>query len=96
MAHGKLECLGSSLFLKRLFGVGYSMTVSKTSEATSEQSQALLSVIKEHVPAVEVLSDVAAEVSYRLPLTMSKAFPSMFDAIDGQLKPVPLYNLLVI
>jgi ABC-type multidrug transport system ATPase subunit len=29
MAHGKVQCCGSSLFLKSKYGVGYTFTVSK-------------------------------------------------------------------
>ena len=29
MAHGKLMCLGTSLFLKKRFGAGYKMTIVK-------------------------------------------------------------------
>lgn len=29
MSHGKLECCGSSVFLKNKFGVGYNLTISK-------------------------------------------------------------------
>jgi len=29
MSAGKLQCLGSSLFLKNKYGVGYSLTISK-------------------------------------------------------------------
>lgn len=29
MAHGNIQCSGSSLFLKSLYGVGYTMTLSK-------------------------------------------------------------------
>lgn len=31
MANGKLTCLGSSLFLKNKFGVGYNLTLVKSS-----------------------------------------------------------------
>jgi ATP-binding cassette subfamily A (ABC1) protein 3 len=30
MAQGKVRCSGSSLFLKRQYGVGYSLTLSRT------------------------------------------------------------------
>jgi hypothetical protein len=32
MAAGKLKCCGSSLFLKGLYGVGYSLTIVKAPE----------------------------------------------------------------
>lgn len=30
MAEGRLQCVGSSLFLKRTYGVGYTMTITTT------------------------------------------------------------------
>jgi ABC-type multidrug transport system ATPase subunit len=35
MAGGKLECLGSSMFLKKRYGVGYNVTVVKRNRENS-------------------------------------------------------------
>jgi len=32
MAQGKLVCLGASLFLKKRYGVGYNLTMEKTTQ----------------------------------------------------------------
>jgi ATP-binding cassette subfamily A (ABC1) protein 3 len=37
MAEGKLICLGSSLFLKNRFGVGYNLTIVKKSKEESSE-----------------------------------------------------------
>ena len=34
MAAGRLQCCGSALFLKKLYGVGYNLTVVKSIEGT--------------------------------------------------------------
>ena len=36
MAHGKISCLGSSLFLKQKFGVGYNLTMVKDSASKND------------------------------------------------------------
>jgi len=36
MAKGKMTCLGSSIFLKSKFGVGYNLTVVKTCKEPNE------------------------------------------------------------
>lgn len=36
MAHGKMVCIGSSLFLKNKYGVGYNLTVSIKSDANPD------------------------------------------------------------
>jgi ATP-binding cassette subfamily A (ABC1) protein 3 len=35
MAKGKMTCLGSSIFLKNKFGVGYNLTIVKTNNETN-------------------------------------------------------------
>ena len=37
MSKGKLECLGSSMFLKRRYGVGYRVTMVKSNAATNKE-----------------------------------------------------------
>jgi len=36
MSKGKISCVGSSMFLKNKFGIGYNMTVVKTSNERNE------------------------------------------------------------
>lgn len=42
MAKGKMTCLGSSIFLKSKFGVGYNLTVVKT---CNEPNEALMNFL---------------------------------------------------
>ncbi|CEO94857.1 hypothetical protein PBRA_003670 [Plasmodiophora brassicae] len=85
MAHGELQCLGTSLFLKRLFGVGYTLTLSKSGQMGSGTDTAAVSdIVRTHVPGSELLSDVAAEMAFRLPLSHASKFPGMFDDIDSK------------
>mmetsp|Transcript_62430 Transcript_62430/g.122842 ORF Transcript_62430/g.122842 Transcript_62430/m.122842 type:complete len:2323 (-) Transcript_62430:80-7048(-) len=98
MAHGKLQCFGSPLFLKNKFGVGYTLTIVKTqpeqdaapitAEAAKhnfvERSKLLHSIVKLHIPHAESLSDVGAEQSFRLPFTASGKFVELFTAFDQQ------------
>ena len=46
MTGGKLTCLGSSLFLKNRFGVGYVMTIVKSEEGRGDQ---ILTFLKTHL-----------------------------------------------
>ena len=39
MAKGKISCVGSSMFLKNKFGVGYNLTIVKS---TTEKSDSIL------------------------------------------------------
>eukprot|EP01038_Epipyxis_sp_PR26KG_P005748 gene5748-7937_t len=88
MAHGKLQCVGSSLFLKNRFGVGYTLTIVKQSqekqskEILFEISSKITSVVTKHIPEAQVLSDVGAEQSFRLPFEASSRFVRLFSELD--------------
>lgn len=43
MANGRLRCCGSSLFLKKTFGVGYQLTIEKRSRPQAESMSSVLS-----------------------------------------------------
>jgi len=85
MANGNIQCCGSSLFLKRLYGVGYSFTVSVNADIPIHQVRDDINeLVREHVNNAQLLSTHGAELIYRLPFETSKQFPSMFRQIDEQ------------
>ncbi|KAM0948803.1 putative ABC transporter, AAA+ ATPase domain, ABC transporter A [Dioscorea sansibarensis] len=79
MANGHLRCCGSSLFLKHRYGVGYTLTIAKTSPTVSLAAE----IVYRHVPNATRLSDVGTEVSFRLPLTSSSSFENIFREIES-------------
>ena len=80
MAAGTLQCVGSSLFLKSRFGVGYSLTITK--EGGQCDDDAIHDAIMEHVEGAELVNNIAGELSYKLPFASSPHFPDMFDTFD--------------
>jgi len=83
MAEGQLKCLGSPLFLKSKFGIGYNLTmVKKDINVPSEPIRAL---IQKHIPESQVLSDVSAEFALQLPLQSAPKFQHLFDELDQNL-----------
>lgn len=66
MAGGKLVALGSNVYLKNKYGVGYNITFAK--KALDTPSDPITSVITKHIKNAEVLSNVSAELSMQLPL----------------------------
>jgi ATP-binding cassette subfamily A (ABC1) protein 3 len=88
MAHGKLMCCGSPLFLKNRFGVGYTLTVVKLGQGkTNSENLAAISsritlLITSFIPSAEPLSDVGAEQSFRLPFSASSRFVELFETLD--------------
>ncbi|KAG9457355.1 hypothetical protein H6P81_001863 [Aristolochia fimbriata] len=79
MANGSLRCCGSSLFLKHRYGVGYTLTLVKTTPGVSVAAD----IVQRHVPFATCISEVGTEVSFRLPLSSSSAFECMFREIES-------------
>ena len=91
MSEGQLSCVGSSLFLKKQFGVGYNMTLEKvnaaqTTKPDSEMDRDIEAFVKTFVPSAARISSVGSELAFQLPLESSSSFPSMLEALDAQLQ----------
>lgn len=56
MHKGQLKCVGSPLYLKKQYGVGYTMVLSKdTEQADPVPSKPLIKLVKESVPEAKKL-----------------------------------------
>ena len=75
MAEGKIVTCGSSLFLKNRFGVGYNLTVAKSSK---EPNPALESYIKEKLEGTKKLSEISSEATFQIPIVCSPLFAKFF------------------
>ena len=62
MGEGRLICCGSSLFLKNEFGVGYNLTVVKTS--TTVDSTPIIKAIESKISISKCISNVSSEITY--------------------------------
>ncbi|XP_075828185.1 phospholipid-transporting ATPase ABCA3-like [Microtus pennsylvanicus] len=76
---GTLKCCGSSLFLKKLYGVGYHLVMVKTLECDVEK---LSELIKNYIPTAEMEMNVAAELSFILPKEYTHRFSELFTEIE--------------
>jgi ATP-binding cassette, subfamily A (ABC1), member 3 len=97
MAAGQLRCAGSSLFLKKHYGVGYQLTIEKNPKATTIGSSAhashedktaiddnLQAIVTGAVSEASLLSNVGTEMSFQLPLGAAANFTPMFEALDTE------------
>mmetsp|Transcript_4268 Transcript_4268/g.12121 ORF Transcript_4268/g.12121 Transcript_4268/m.12121 type:complete len:107 (-) Transcript_4268:9-329(-) len=75
MAAGQIKCVGSSLFLKAQYGVGYTVTITRRPEALAggAQTTALRALVASTCPESQVVSEVGAELVYRMPMSESRA-----------------------
>ncbi|MFS7977586.1 putative ABC-type sulfate transporter [Helianthus anomalus] len=79
MANGSLKCCGSSLYLKHQYGVGYTLTLVKTTPGAS----AAADIVYKHIPSATCVSEVGTEISFKLPLVSSASFECMFREIES-------------
>ncbi|KAL5259612.1 hypothetical protein ACHWQZ_G009905 [Mnemiopsis leidyi] len=83
MAAGQLVCSGSSLFLKRKYGVGYHLTlVKKSANMTEGQIGNLTAMIQHHVPSAHCNSNVGSELSYLLRASEVDRFVKLFQTLE--------------
>ena len=64
MAEGKVQCVGSSLFLKNNYGVGYNLVIAKqTRDPAPQVDQFIIS----RIDNAKKLQEVSSEITYQLP-----------------------------
>lgn len=82
MSGGKLVCLGSSLFLKNRFGVGYNLTMVKNHK---EPNTKVGPYFEQHLGPVKKLHEVSSEITYQIPISLSYKFKEFFENFDYSL-----------
>jgi ATP-binding cassette subfamily A (ABC1) protein 3 len=82
MGNGRLLALGSNVFLKNKFGLGYNLTFVK--KDISVKSEPILECVKKHIPAAKILTNVSAEFSVQLPMDEVHRFGALFNYISSQ------------
>ena len=79
MAFGKLRCCGTSLFLKRRFGIGYNLHIIMGQLADSEE---IISFVLSRVSNSEVQSDIGTGILICLPFSSANQFKALFKDLD--------------
>ena len=80
MGDGQMVCCGSSVFLKNKYGIGYSITFTKSSP--DQDSRAIIDTIRKYVPNCEILTDVATDLAVQVSMEHVSKFPALFNEID--------------
>lgn len=90
---GKLRAFGTSLFLKRTYGKGHTVTLLSEPDGADR----VAGIVKETMPSAEILSSVAGNTSVSLPRAAMKGLPRLFKAAmaeDGLVKEVILHAII--
>ncbi|XP_007951393.1 phospholipid-transporting ATPase ABCA3-like, partial [Orycteropus afer afer] len=81
MVRGTLQCCGSSIFLKQIYGAGYHIVVEKKPHCDVEGITALIS---SYIPNATLDSNVGAALSFFLPKERMHRFVALFNDLDNK------------
>ncbi|XP_062036032.1 phospholipid-transporting ATPase ABCA3-like [Lepus europaeus] len=79
MVKGTLQCCGSSIFLKKKYGVGYHLVIVKQLGCDVKR---VSNLIIYHIPTASLENDVAAELSFLLPKEYTHRFEALFAELE--------------
>ncbi len=86
MADGRVRCVGSPVFLKRAFNVGYVLTCAMLREEgtsiASRRATAIDDIVREHVPVTASGALIGSELTVRLPFDASN-LPALFRTLES-------------
>ena len=89
MSHGKAKCNGSPLFLKRLLGDGYTLSMIKGPNCDVSNVSKLVKGAIEGV-AFKVTKN---ELIFNLPISEAVNFPQLLDKLDNKLHELDVANI---
>uniref|UniRef100_A0A8C3PX36 ABC transporter domain-containing protein n=1 Tax=Chrysolophus pictus TaxID=9089 RepID=A0A8C3PX36_CHRPC len=80
ISRGRLKCVGSSLFLKNKWGIGYHLRYALHDSCDVEN---VTSLVKQYIPGVMLSGHGQYELRYKLPLENVNKFPDLFRGLDS-------------
>ncbi|KAM3922145.1 ABC-type organic anion transporter ABCA8-like isoform 1-T1 [Leptodactylus fuscus] len=79
ISNGRLKCVGSSLFLKRKWGIGYHLRMQVSPSCDPEQ---MTSIIRQHIPSAKMSVQNEEHITYTLPFEHMDGFSDLFAHLD--------------
>ncbi|NXY02977.1 ABCAA protein, partial [Pteruthius melanotis] len=80
ISHGRLKCVGSSLFLKKKWGICYHLRIHVSDSCDKEN---VTSLVKGYIPNTKFSGHSQYELRYKLPLENVNKFPDLFSGLDS-------------
>ncbi|XP_075135089.1 ABC-type organic anion transporter ABCA8-like [Leptodactylus fuscus] len=79
LSNGRLKCVGSSLFLKKKWGIGYHLRMQVSPSCNPD---VILSVIQEHISSAKLTTQNVEDLIFTLPFDKMDSFPALFSHLD--------------
>ncbi|XP_012893477.1 PREDICTED: ATP-binding cassette sub-family A member 5 isoform X2 [Dipodomys ordii] len=79
ISQGMLKCVGSSIFLKSKWGIGYRLSMYIDRYCATES---LSSLVRQHIPGATLLQQNDQQLVYSLPFKDMDKFSGLFSALD--------------
>uniref|UniRef100_A0A8D2BEU3 Cholesterol transporter ABCA5 n=1 Tax=Sciurus vulgaris TaxID=55149 RepID=A0A8D2BEU3_SCIVU len=79
ISQGMLKCVGSSIFLKSKWGIGYRLSMYIDRYCATES---LTSLVRQHIPGATLLQQNDQQLVYSLPFKDMDKFSGLFSALD--------------
>ncbi|XP_025954758.2 ATP-binding cassette sub-family A member 10-like isoform X3 [Dromaius novaehollandiae] len=82
LSNGRLQCVGSSLYLKRKWGVGYHLRMHINDLCDPD---VMSSLVRQYIPDAVFRGQKGDELCYTLPAENTDTFPDLFSHLDSSL-----------
>uniref|UniRef100_A0A8D0TN67 ABC transporter domain-containing protein n=1 Tax=Sus scrofa TaxID=9823 RepID=A0A8D0TN67_PIG len=83
MVKGTLQCCGSSIFLKKIYGAGYHIVIEREPRCDAEKISA---VIYSRIPDAILENSIGTELSFILPKEHTHRYRSLFNELEEKQK----------
>nr|XP_033816948.1 ATP-binding cassette sub-family A member 9-like isoform X2 [Geotrypetes seraphini] len=90
ISNGKLKCIGSSLYLKRKWGIGYQLSMQIGESCDSDR---MTSLVQQYIPDAKLSGQNKEELIYSLPFENMDAFPDLFCVLDTMSQDIVHYGV---
>lgn len=96
LSHGSIFCAGTSLFLKSMFGIGYTLTFS-VSDSFSSNHLELKRIVEQNLSDAKLLHHLGTELSIRIPFGNASNLEKFFAIVEQDKKDLGIksYSLSI-
>lgn len=84
MSLGKMQCVGTTQFLKSTYGAGYKLIFDKAVDLTADKLNSLTSLVQKFVPTAKYFVEDGSDnqILYSLPFDSVKLFGALFSQLE--------------